>query len=184
MKTLKNSVPCSFCGELKVPGGALVSHEKACSNGKDIRRRGRYRDVFFANNGAGPYVCFFCKEDVMFLEVIVHHKDHDKTNDEPANLAPCHRLCHNGHHFKDLWNGKKEELLASETRGHNVPHSDATKKKISDTKKQKNQRPSEEAIAKAAEVSRGVPRSAEVRAKISASHKKRAEPSAQGGDAK
>ena len=173
---LQNSVACKYCGELKVPGGALISHEKSCSTGgSKKRRRSRYREIFFANNGPGPYVCFFCSEPVLFDEVIIHHEDHDETNNDLTNLKPCHRLCHNGHHFKELWVTSKDELLSSETRGHRVPHREETKNRISKQHKEKGHRPSDKAIAKAAELNRGKPRSAEVRAKISESHKKRAE---------
>jgi len=173
--SLKNSVPCSHCGELKVPGGALVAHEKACSNGgPKRRRRTQYREIFFANNGPGPYKCFFCKDEVVFAEVIVHHEDHDETNNDLTNLKPCHRLCHNGHHFKNLWKTDRETLLSSDTRGHHTPHTEETKRSLSEKHKENGYRPSEEAIAKAAEVNRGKPRSAEVRAKISESHKLRA----------
>lgn len=172
---LVNSKACRYCGELKVPGGALVSHEKACSNGgPKKRRRSQYREIFFANNGTGPYTCFFCNNSVVFEEVIVHHEDHDETNNNLTNLKPCHRLCHNSHHFKDLWATNKEELLASATRGHHAPHTEETRRLISEGHKEKGHRPSDDAIAKAAELNRGVPRSAEVRAKISESHKQRA----------
>lgn len=172
---LVNSIPCKYCGELKVPGGALIAHEKACANGgSKRRRRSQYREIFFAHNGAGPYECFFCSEPVQFQEVIVHHEDHNEINNDLTNLKPCHRLCHNSHHFKDLWATNKEELLSSETRGHRVPHSEETKSQISEGHKQKGHRPSDDAIAKAAELNRGKPRSAEVRAKISESHKMRA----------
>jgi len=167
-------MPCSFCGEYFVPGGALYSHEKACANGgAKRRRRTKYREIFFANNGPGPYTCSFCEKPAIFDEVIVHHQDHDETNNDLTNLKACHRICHNSHHFKDLWSEKSDELLASKTRGHRVPHSEETKRRMSAENKTKGYRPKPEAIAKAAEVNRGTPRSAETRAKISEGHKRR-----------
>lgn len=180
----ENSVACKHCGELKVPGGALVSHEKACSNGgKKRRRRSQYREIFFANNGPGPYKCFFCQETVTFEEVIVHHIDHDEVNNDLTNLTPCHRVCHNSYHFKDLWKRDKKKLLSSETRGHRTPHSEKTKEEMSRNHKAQGHRPSPEAIEKAASVNRGKPRSEETKKKISEGHKKRVNKNPKGGGA-
>ena len=87
----------------------------------------------------------------MFSEVIVHHLNHDETDNQIKNLAPCHRTCHNGYHFKELWSDRKEELLKSPTRGNHKPHSEETKQKISATKKRLGQQPSKEARKKALE---------------------------------
>ena len=181
---LTNSVACKYCGELKVPGGALVSHEKACANGgSKKRRRSKYREIFFAHNGPGPYICFFCQQNVIFDEVIVHHVNHNETDNRLENLKPCHRLCHNGYHFKELWKENPEKLMSSETRGHRVPHSEETRKNLSESHKNKGHRPSDEAIEKAASVNRGKPRSEETKRKISEGHKRRASKSSEGGDA-
>lgn len=154
---LKTSVACRYCGELKVPGGALVGHERACADGgSKRRRRSRYREMFFANNGPGPYSCFFCKEKVVFDEVIIHHINHDETDNNLKNLTPCHRTCHNGYHFKELWSERREEFLASPTRGNRKPHSEETKKKISETKKRLGQQPTPEARKKASETRWGI----------------------------
>jgi hypothetical protein len=172
---LANSIPCQYCGEHKVPGGALAAHERACANGgPKRRRRTQYRELFFANNGPGPYVCFFCEEPVSFSQIIVHHVDHDETNNDLTNLKACHRVCHNGYHFKDLWKEKREELLSSDTRGHRVPHTEETRRLLSENHKEKRHRPSDEARAKAAAVNTGKQRSPETRAKISEGHKRRA----------
>lgn len=58
----------------------------------------RYREVFFAHNGPGPYTCFYCEEDVTFKEVAVHHKDENKRNNDPENLEAAHDDCHMAHH--------------------------------------------------------------------------------------
>jgi hypothetical protein len=166
---LKNSAPCKFCGELKVPGGALVSHEKSCSTGGAKRRkRSKYRELFLANNGIGPYVCFFdCGNYVQYEELIVHHVDGDHTNNDLKNLVPCHRLCHNSHHFKELWETDRESLLSSETRGHLTPHSEETKAKISSLHKANGVAPSDAAREKAKEVNTGSKRSELAKSKMS-----------------
>lgn len=63
------------------------------------RVRYRYRERFFAEHGWGPYACFFCTEDVMFEDVVVHHVDNDRSNDAVENLAAAHRGCHSSHHI-------------------------------------------------------------------------------------
>lgn len=58
----------------------------------------RHREVFFAHNGAGPWACHFCGEDVEFDAVQVHHLDEDHGNNDPSNLGASHRGCHTKHH--------------------------------------------------------------------------------------
>ncbi|NBR24050.1 MAG: HNH endonuclease [Micrococcales bacterium] len=168
MSKLKNSVPCRICGELFVPGGAITQHERACDPNKKRRRRSRYRDTFFANNGPGPYTCFFnCGELLEFEYVVVHHVDADHSNDTPENLVPAHRACHNGYHFAELWKTNKEMLLSSELRGHRKPHSDKTKNKMSIDAKLRGTAPSAHARERAKEVNTGSKRNAETRLKMS-----------------
>jgi hypothetical protein len=166
---LKNSVECRFCGELKVPGGALASHEKSCANGGPTKRkRSKYRELFFANNGSGPYLCFFdCGQKVEFEEVIIHHVDGDHTNNEIKNLVSCHRICHNSYHFTELWSKDRELMLSSETRGHRAPHSEKTKLAISENHKKAGIKPSAEAIKKAAEFNTGSKKSDLAKSKMS-----------------
>lgn len=57
-----------------------------------------YRQIFLDHYGQGPYPCVFCGLDVTWPEVDVHHHDHDRSNNEPENLTPCHSACHNRHH--------------------------------------------------------------------------------------
>lgn len=45
--------------------------------------------------------CYFCQETIEesgFGKALVHHIDHDHTNNEPENLAPAHWGCHSRHH--------------------------------------------------------------------------------------
>jgi hypothetical protein len=174
-RRLKNSSPCKHCGELKVPGGALVAHERACGTGGKTstrRRRTRYREVFFAYNGPGPYECYFnCGSVVEFHEIVVHHIDEDFTNDIHTNLSGAHRTCHNGHHFTELWATRREELMSSPTRGNYGPKSEEQKKMLSEGHKRKGYRPTAEAIEKARIVNTGKTRSEETRRKISEGRK-------------
>ncbi len=167
--TLRNSIPCRYCGRLLVPGGALASHEKSCADGGTKRRkRSQYREVFLAHNGPGPYACYFeCSNPVMFEELVVHHKDHDHTNNSLDNLVPAHRLCHNGHHLRALWADSPEKMLDSESRGHRTPHSEETRRKISEGHKEKGLRPSDEARALAREAWKGSTHSDEAKKKMS-----------------
>lgn len=58
----------------------------------------RYREVFFAANGFGPFTCVFCESAVEATEVSVHHVDHDRKNDSLENLVPAHQGCHSRAH--------------------------------------------------------------------------------------
>lgn len=56
----------------------------------------RYQDIFRAHHGDGPWSCYFCNKPV--IKLVVHHKDHDRTNDAIDNLVASHKKCHNDHH--------------------------------------------------------------------------------------
>lgn len=64
-----------------------------------------YREVFFGTYGLGQFKCYFCGEPVEAEEVLVHHVDHDRTNNFPLNLTPAHRSCHTAYHKKEWWAG-------------------------------------------------------------------------------
>lgn len=66
-----------------------------------------YREIFFAHNGPGPYICKECEGEVTFFEVLVHHEDHDRSNNNLENLVPNHRGCHTIHHSTGRGLGKK-----------------------------------------------------------------------------
>lgn len=127
---MTNTLDCPTCGRKLVPGGAYTTHVRACGNAK--RRRTKYREVFFAHNGPGPYPCAFCESVVDFEGVVIHHDDHDHTNDEPGNLVPCHQDCHTRHHFKYNWTEPefRKKMQASPTRGHHTPHTEEAKAKM------------------------------------------------------
>lgn len=77
--------------------------------------------VFVATHGPGPYPCLFCGEDVEMLKrsgglgMVVHHLDHDRRHNEPANLAALHASCHGRHHLTLKWQQPGE-------RGRRVPN--------------------------------------------------------------
>ena len=161
--------PCPKCSELFVKGGSYTMHVKHCDGVKIPRRRSRYREIFFAHHGPGPYLCFFCSELVDFDSVIVHHEDHNHANNDLLNLKASHGPCHNKHHMDDMWsdeNGRTSLL----NREHVVrqPHTEETKEKIRKGHIEKGLRPTPEAIAKAAEVNTGKKRPEEVVAKMRA----------------
>lgn len=59
-----------------------------------MRKAQRHREVFLENNGPGPWPCYGCGELVLPEKLIVHHKDHDHSNNDPHNLASMHPGCH------------------------------------------------------------------------------------------
>ena len=90
-----------------------------------------YREIFFAYNGPGPWPCDFCKKEVLAVDLDIHHRDGDHSNDNPENLVAAHRSCHASHHssgrkspehsqrMKDRWasgkydNKKKSRMTTS-----------------------------------------------------------------------
>lgn len=56
-----------------------------------------YRAIFLKEYGYGPHACYFCAMRMPWVEV-VHHKDHDHSNNDPANLAAAHAGCHANYH--------------------------------------------------------------------------------------
>ena len=64
-------------------------------------------------------------------------------------------------------------MLSGDTRGHRVPHTEETKRLISETKKLAGQKPSDAAREKARLKNLGTPRSEETKKRISDGHKAR-----------
>lgn len=148
---------CEKCGGEYRSASALTRHSRKCDGvDRTKRKRSRYREIFFAAHGFGPYVCDGCGEDVSFEAVQVHHKDEDETNDAIDNLIAMHSECHTRRHMSQYWTGKthsdEHRRKVSESKT-GLRHSDETKKKISDAAR------------------RRAPASAETRAKISKAHK-------------
>lgn len=72
----------------------------------------QHKDIFYAFNGPGPYICTFCDGTVLGWwdepdghdgrqshALVVHHVDHNHTNNAVENLAASHYGCHTSHHF-------------------------------------------------------------------------------------
>jgi hypothetical protein len=64
-----------------------------------------YQHVFVEKYGQGPYTCNFCYDTIhvrgLSREALsIHHLDHDRNNEDPSNLVPAHRKCHNSFHAK------------------------------------------------------------------------------------
>lgn len=67
-----------------------------------------YVQVFFAFNGPGPWMCWFCGENVHLdwsnpfrrgrRSLAIHHLDGNHGNDVPSNLVPAHGSCHSRYH--------------------------------------------------------------------------------------
>lgn len=70
----------------------------------------KYREIFFAHNGPGPYTCDECGEEVDFWTVLIHHKNHDENDHRLENLVPAHRGCHTAHHSTGRGAGKKASV--------------------------------------------------------------------------
>lgn len=82
----------------------------------------RFRDVFFAANGFGPWPCFFCNQRVGFDDICVHHVGHDRRDGRPENLKPSHRGCHTAHHSKGRpWSEESREMARKTHTGRPGP---------------------------------------------------------------
>jgi hypothetical protein len=53
-----------------------------------------HREIFFAVNGLGPWLCYGCGSTVERGDLHVHHVDGDRCNDEIFNLVAMHNGCH------------------------------------------------------------------------------------------
>jgi hypothetical protein len=92
-----------------------------------------YRRIFITANGLGPWTCYGCGEPVVNL--LVHHLDEDRSNNDPANLVAMHGPCHLSLHKrgKKLSDGHREKLRASHVGMSGKKHSAETKIKMSET---------------------------------------------------
>lgn len=71
-------------------------------------------------SGGLPQPCFFCSEPVTELGRglgVVHHVDHDRSNNDPSNLAFAHHTCHADHHMREsgMWTRSERNAKISES---------------------------------------------------------------------
>lgn len=114
--------------------------------------RGVATAVFLRAYGTGPWPCGHCGDLVEAIDGrvdsdVVHHIDHDRTNNDPSNLVAMHRTCHATHHhaavekspehrrrISEALNGRQlseahKESIAAAAK-HRAPISDETKEKM------------------------------------------------------
>lgn len=123
----------------------------------------RYRELFFATNGFGPYSCFFCGQDVDTESVLVHHDDHNHENNAVENLKPAHHVCHTRHHHCVPKSDAHKEKLRQASLGQKQSAETRAKKSLAS----RGRRHTVEAKAKVSAARRGKPLTAEHRAKLS-----------------
>jgi hypothetical protein len=103
----------------------------------------RYVSLFRKNNPS-PWNCYFCGEEVIAL--LVHHVDHDHSNNDLGNLVAAHKKCHDQHHQSGrvvTWGHKisaiRKRQWAEGVYANKRPpvehHSEETKDKISKAKR-------------------------------------------------
>lgn len=84
--------------------------------------------VFIDHNGLGPHRCHFC--DVVMSKIeVVHHLDHDHSNNDPTNLTAAHDACHSSYHG------------SHPSRGGNGPHQRVMSPRRTITKKWERVKP-------------------------------------------
>lgn len=86
---------------------SMIRHKQAVVRERQANSGNAYRMAFFTAAGAGPWPCFFCDEPVG-REVVVHHVDHNRTNNDVSNLVPAHEGCHTSYHVAARWDALKE----------------------------------------------------------------------------
>lgn len=98
---------CSYCGV------RFFRHQHAarpaanyycCRKHKDLDFRGENHPLW-NNSGAGyrkhlKDACERCGWNRYREVLVVHHRDHDRTNNEPKNLETLCPTCHDTHHFE------------------------------------------------------------------------------------
>jgi len=142
-----------------------------------------YTEIFLEHNGNGPWVCFFCNEEILPDEkprsrcsLAVHHKNHNHDDNRKSNLKPAHWGCHISHHRTGSVSTTEQRMKISasikkhwETRDrtftleHRANLSEAHKGKVT----------SPEVRAKMSAAAVGIPKSPETRANMSAAQRKR-----------
>lgn len=144
-----------------------------------FKDQAHYRKIFIEVNGDGPYVCFFCSDEVSReekdtrLRLCIHHKNHDHDDNCKSNLKPSHWWCHSTHHTTGkVFSDERCEKISAAAIGR--VFSDGTREKISAASKGnqygKGHVHSLESRRKMSASQTGKTKSPEHRAKIGAAH--------------
>jgi HNH endonuclease. len=60
---------------------------------------GKHREIFLMHAGVEPWDCFFkCGQPVYYAFLVVHHINHDHTDNVVDNLTAAHSSCHTRYH--------------------------------------------------------------------------------------
>lgn len=124
-----------------------------------------YIAIFKAANPP-PWFCYDCHEEV--INLLVHHIDEDRTNNDPSNLTAMHRACHMSLHLRGKPKTPEHREKIRQVRlGTTLPQK--TREKIGNANRGKPKPPrSEEHRRKLGDAARGRPVSPATRVKISA----------------
>lgn len=97
------------------------SHPIATADGKVLT----HRHVLYERVGPGPHPCHWCGTSVQWRvgkpsagALVADHVDHDRSNNDPANLVPSCNPC-NGHRLTgEVWNPWVAGSPTGRNRGH------------------------------------------------------------------
>lgn len=91
-----------------------------------VVRYANHRRVFLEHYGPPPWVCDYCGELIAQLgkrsrDGAIHHRDEDKLNNDPRNLAIMHFGCHRRHHMMGTTQSvETRRKIAQSNLGHSV----------------------------------------------------------------
>jgi hypothetical protein len=134
----------------------------------------KYRAVWLAAYGEGPWLCHGCGEPVNRLggttnseTGLIHHLDHDHGNNAVENLRVMHHKCHVRHHNSErtISEGSRRRMSDAQKRRRAEETPEVRDKFVYSFKGRKH---SEEAIRKMSEKQRGKEVSEETREKLAA----------------
>lgn len=102
------------------------------------RKQTVYRELWLEHNPPRPWPCIYCDRPITKKDKwVVHHTNHDMTDNRVRNLRVMHAGCHSRHHNK----GAKREPFTAEHRanlskammgkGKGRKHSETAKRKMS-----------------------------------------------------
>jgi hypothetical protein len=99
----------------------------------------KYRPIFIAVNGPGPWPCYLnaCEDLVLPDELAIHHLDENHENNEPTNLTAMHKGCHSRLHFAGVPRSTetRAKISAAKTGKKRPPVTDEYRRKMSEIKR-------------------------------------------------